>query len=594
MKKVISALTAVAMCASMSVSVLPAFAAYTASDIDFYLGVVGDSSGKGVVSADGSTITFASAADAAGAELTINSYFHVADTSDPSVASWGMALKSSSASVQLPSDKATDFKVAADGAPTVDYTLTNGTTFSTNLFVNCFGYLSATGKFKTATGTGTWASSDNWYWDYDGPQILSLMWQSDFDKASKRDNYDVTAAFLDTDSTKFPSSQFKAELASDIADGTYTIDFSEWTHDEYGKQDAAWVALQVGNQVAITQTKGITIVVGNAQQTTESTTTTEETTTTATESTTTESTTQTTETTSQGSTEKGNYDSWTWYVEDTTFDPEKDAYVTIPIKVAKDQGTFGFKANILVDGKSFEAAGFSVEESGNDDGPYASLTMVQNHETGEYAAAEGGKASNSTAEDGEQVIYFVVIPPEDAQPGQVYNITIENLLVTSLDADNNTLTFTPPAVTAVGGTLTIAGGEGTTTTTSATTTTTEETTTTSSEATTTTSETTQSTDGTTSTTKETTTTAQPTTNPAGYLYGDVNENGKVELVDIVMLNRFLTKYDGQTLTDVATVNANCYRSGETDATTTTANLDGQDSMEILKYLIGLVTTLPNG
>lgn len=94
-------------------------------------------------------------------------------------------------------------------------------------------------------------------------------------------------------------------------------------------------------------------------------------------------------------------------------------------------------------------------------------------------------------------------------------------------------------------------------------------------------------------------TPEPTTEPdtpvtpSDYLYGDVNKNGKVELVDIVMLNRFLTGFGDQKLDDYQTVVANCYRAkGESDADTTQKNLDGKDSMEILKHLIGLVKSLP--
>ena len=60
-----------------------------------------------------------------------------------------------------------------------------------------------------------------------------------------------------------------------------------------------------------------------------------------------------------------------------------------------------------------------------------------------------------------------------------------------------------------------------------------------------------------------------------------------------MLNRFLTGYDNQTLDDYQVVVANCSRSGESDAETTQENLNGQDSIEILKYLIHLVSSLPN-
>jgi hypothetical protein len=85
----------------------------------------------------------------------------------------------------------------------------------------------------------------------------------------------------------------------------------------------------------------------------------------------------------------------------------------------------------------------------------------------------------------------------------------------------------------------------------------------------------------------------PAPQPGDYLYGDVNKNGKVELVDIVMLNRFLTGFGNQALDEYQTVVANCYRdNGESDADTKQSDLNGKDSMEILRNLIGLVATLP--
>ena len=72
------------------------------------------------------------------------------------------------------------------------------------------------------------------------------------------------------------------------------------------------------------------------------------------------------------------------------------------------------------------------------------------------------------------------------------------------------------------------------------------------------------------------------------LYGDTDVNGKVQLRDVVLLNRFLTGYENQQLTAQGTINANVYRSGESDADTTTANLTVDDSLTILKVLVGNV------
>ena len=79
MKKVVSALTASVMCASMA-GIASVFA-YTTDEIGFYLAVTSEDAGY-TVSEDGKTITFASAADAAGATFTVG-HFISADASKP-------------------------------------------------------------------------------------------------------------------------------------------------------------------------------------------------------------------------------------------------------------------------------------------------------------------------------------------------------------------------------------------------------------------------------------------------------------------------------------------------------------------------------
>ena len=92
MKKVISALTVAAMCASMSASVMPAFA-INAADAEFYLKAA--KADKGTISADGATITFASAADAKGAKITIQEFIK-ADTAPPLMSSTSLTRTLSS------------------------------------------------------------------------------------------------------------------------------------------------------------------------------------------------------------------------------------------------------------------------------------------------------------------------------------------------------------------------------------------------------------------------------------------------------------------------------------------------------------------
>ena len=60
-----------------------------------------------------------------------------------------------------------------------------------------------------------------------------------------------------------------------------------------------------------------------------------------------------------------------------------------------------------------------------------------------------------------------------------------------------------------------------------------------------------------------------------------------------MLNRYLTGYDNQTLNENQMEVANCAGNKTKDVVDTKkADLTGADSVEILKYLIGLVASLP--
>ena len=98
MKKVISALTAAAMCASMSASVMTAFAAYSANDVTMYLKAIETSAGT--ISEDGKTVTFATAADAANAKIKIQSFIK-ADTENPDILGAGITVTSDSSTIKF-------------------------------------------------------------------------------------------------------------------------------------------------------------------------------------------------------------------------------------------------------------------------------------------------------------------------------------------------------------------------------------------------------------------------------------------------------------------------------------------------------------
>lgn len=161
-----------------------------------------------------------------------------------------------------------------------------------------------------------------------------------------------------------------------------------------------------------------------------------------------------------------------------------------------------------------------------------------------------------------------------------------------------TTTTTETTTTTTETTTTTTTTEETTTTTEETTTTTEETTTTPEETTTTTGETTTTPEETTTTTEETTTTPEETTTTAGETtttdettttttsgsvlpgtnVGDVNLDGKVDLLDAICLNKYLAQLI--TLTPIAIANANC---NQEDGTET---IDDKDTTVLMKFVLG--------
>ena len=172
--------------------------------------------------------------------------------------------------------------------------------------------------------------------------------------------------------------------------------------------------------------------------------------------------------------------------------------------------------------------------------------------------------------------------------------------IKTLIAGKNTLTwkFMPEDENnyhAVTGTVVVNAQTTTTTTTKATTTTTKATTTTKPSKTTTTNATTTTkpsktttTKATTTTkpsktttTKATTTTITTTTNTAIPFYGDVNLDGKVDIVDAIFLNKYLATLIQ--FSDAQMANADCCQDGV---------LNDQDTTALMQFIILLIDDLP--
>ena len=78
-----------------------------------------------------------------------------------------------------------------------------------------------------------------------------------------------------------------------------------------------------------------------------------------------------------------------------------------------------------------------------------------------------------------------------------------------------------------------------------------------------------------------TTTTTPAVVDPDMLYGDINLDGKVGLVDAVLLNKAVA--DVVTLNDQARKNADCNANGE---------VNGEDSIVLLQFLVQIIDVLP--
>ena len=212
--------------------------------------------------------------------------------------------------------------------------------------------------------------------------------------------------------------------------------------------------------------------------------------------------------------------------------------------------------------------------------------------------------SGDSHTEGDLVSELKLILSENSTKGVVELVSEIKALV----AGKNTFTwkFTPEDennYNMVTGTVVVNAQTTTTTTTKATTTTTKATTTTKPSKTTTTKATTTTKPSKTTTTKattttkpskttttkattttkpsKTTTTNATTTNTAIPSYGDVNLDGKVDIVDAIFLNKYLATLIQ--FSDAQVANADCYQDGV---------LNDQDTTALMQFIILLIDDLP--
>jgi len=256
MKKIITILTAIATCASMSARMM----VYSANDVEFYLKIV--SASAGTISADGTIITFASPAEAKGAKLVVQEFIK-ADLSNPSIQQVGSTFSVNDKQISLDNGVSYSDPIGQEK----EYTL-NGNTVTTDCFVSCFAYASKRKKFASGTGDASWGHSKDYTWAYDGVDQMTIIWASSFDDPNY-DNSTETAHFQGYASDAFPFTQFEATIG-DVTDGTYTIDIIDsWEHAELGTQNGTFINVNGKNKILVTNHPGIKIVVGDSGSSTD-------------------------------------------------------------------------------------------------------------------------------------------------------------------------------------------------------------------------------------------------------------------------------------------------------------------------------------
>ncbi len=551
MKKVISALTAATMVASMTAGVMSAYAAYDAASVRYYL-ATGDDKATRIEVKDTSKDT----------TITIQSYIDCdTDVAPTQILTAGVGLDMPDG-ITFTSGTSSN----ADGAEERTYNLSNGASFTSKRFVNCFdGY-----NVRLEEVTNNCASSGDWGISVDGVPVWN--WATT--------NQELT--FITDQSDELPLTEFTVTVPAGTKPGTYTIGYADTYHTSRDEVDATYIGGK-GSLQTISVKDGFTIKVGDGgsdPDPTDAPKPTEAPTEAPTESqgpSTTPSKDHTAADKAENSQDVQNGE-YTWIIEDAKYDDKKGA--VIGLYVYNDIGIFGYKFDLLIDGKKMNKEdGFICDVMKQPEGSYKFETFAPNYANFGVGAVTGktesgdtlGEAGDRKLDNGTKFIEIYVYSDQgkelfkDDNGGYTKQLPVtivpEGFEITQVDGAAES----PKVIDGVIYYEDAADPEPTgdvEPTTDA-----EEPSTTQGEQ--------PTTDG-----------NEPT--PGTARYGDTDVNGEVQLRDVVMLNRFLTGYQNQQLSAQGVINANVSRSGESDADTTIDNLTVDDSLTILKVLVGNV------
>ena len=576
MKKFISAVTSICMTATMLAAAVPATVANAKE------GKPVDTQKGYSIRVEGETDNYyeVSAADVAAGDVTIPCGFYIEEETEGECAG---ILATFGISEDCPDTSA--IQLVDGGDPTKDYwdtekeyTLSDGTTFSTKCRPMFTGGVKRGSYTPNATQWSHLLSKDQAMFGVNLPNIV-LNWIS-------TDN----SYWLGSTSDEFPFYYFDVVIKKGAPEGEYKIDFYDFFKDEAGYQPSntigsAYLNYEYTQLLQSTTGEGtlyfepLTIKVGEGESK-------------VTTTTTPTPVKPTTTTTTAPDTGDGEGVTFDWKENDIkanagdviygdmTIDTNGQAAIGIDMGFVFEGGEssplFSCVTDMAKKTDAFGGLGLVPNWSGNPSSPTAVLVDKDgNPMTATFNAPLGtsvGEGDNAVytptvPTDGEVMTWFEFSIPDDCPDGDYYfNLAYVVLNKDSVPTPFTDITYVPLHVQ-VGD-----GGSDVVTTTTTTATTPKPTTTT------------------TVTTPKPTTPPDPSSDPGAYLLGDTNCDGKVNVADVVILNKYLAG-KGDLMTDQGKIN------GEVTAPTTVlsgVDLTYEDSTYIIQSIIHLWTLTDNG
>nr|CAO02529.1 putative cellulosomal scaffoldin protein precursor [Ruminococcus flavefaciens] len=495
MKKFISAVTSLALAASMASVAAPVSYAADATKT-LTIGAYKESGSE--YATQGSNVTISKDAIAAGSVKVPCAVYLNEDTADTQTMAIPITINSTNADV-----KNVKFELSDPAKPYFDTAKTITT---------------AKGETITTKNAVVFAAGLDEMDDYAVTGILNLTVDSKQEKAGA-DNYYIGwgqnfprgYSWTGSKSDDYPVFVFDVIFPQGTAAGDYKIQFCNYIKDSQGNaalmletENARYANIGTLSNLTLNE---MTITVGEGSTPGSSTTTTSTTTSTVT-------------TSSTSSKDVGDADI---VLDFGTYEGQKGGKVTVEAKLqsgaTKPCGSYDVKFKI--------DSPLSITAYGSTSPAYGSASIENNKETMQASFICMDTNSDPLAgTEGETVFKFSVSIP-DTCPDGIYNVGLASAEIFKGGKNSDTWTWAT-----VNGTIKV-GEPGTTSTTTTTTTTTTSTT-------------------------STTSTTQPPTNPGDPLYGDANCDNVVNIADVVVLNKWINDNGSYDLTEQGKKNADCY------------------------------------